>query len=163
MKDYLNTTERENLVRIVHLASDVERTIEGNLLSKQEIGNLKRGTSFVIKGVMSVLDRINSTSLKAFQRTAKGSKMTLDAYGDKEIILKRRKSEFDAAYEENEDYFKLVELIFDNSCKNCTKQGCNCDIYKEFEKQNIIEIDGTDKCTNCKYAFKEWLKNAKDS
>ena len=47
-----------------------------------------------------------------------------------------------------------VELIFDNCCKNCNRNGSECDIYKEFEKQCIYEFDGTDKCTNCKYAYK---------
>lgn len=154
MKDYLNTTERENLIRMVHLASDVERCVEGNALTKKEIGNLKRGASFVMNAVTSILDRINPIALKTFQRSAKGSKMILDTYGDKEINFKKRVSDYRAKMEENEDYYKLVELIFDNCCKNCQRDGSQCDIYKEFEKQCIYEFDGTDKCTNCKYSFK---------
>lgn len=155
MKDYLNTTERENLIRLVHLASDVERCLEGNALTNKEKGNLKRGSSFVMNAVTSVLDRINETALKTFKRSAKGSKMTLDAYGDKEINFKKRVSDYKVAFEENEDYYKLVELIFDNCCKNCKHDGSKCDIYKEFEEKGIYEFDGTDKCTNCKYSFKE--------
>lgn len=154
MKDYLNTTERENLIRMVHLSSDVERCLEGNALTNKERGNLKRGASFIMNAVTSVLDGINPTALKTFQRSAKGSKMTLDTYGDKEINFKKRVSDYKAKLEENEDYYKLVELIFDNCCKNCTCDGGKCDIYKEFEKQCIYEFDGTDKCTNCKYSFK---------
>lgn len=154
MKNYLNTTERENLIRIVHLSSDIERCLEGNALTNKEKGNLKRAGSFAMNAVMSILDRINPTARTTFQRSAKGSKMTLDTYGDKQINFKKRVSDYKAAYEENEDYYKLVELIFDNCCKNCKRDGSECDIYKEFEKQCIYEFDGTDKCTKCKYAYK---------
>lgn len=154
MKNYLNTTERENLIRIVHLSSDIERCLEGNALTNKEKGNLKRAGSFAMNAVMSILDRINPTARTTFQRSAKGSKMTLDSYGDKQINFKKRVSDYKAAYDENKDYYKLVELIFDNCCKNCKRDGSECDIYKEFEKQCIYEFDGTDKCTNCKYAYK---------
>lgn len=153
MKNYLNTTERENLIRIVHLSSDIERCLEGNALTNKEKGNLKRAGSFAMNAVMSILDRINPTARTTFQRSAKGSKMTLDTYGDKQINFKKRISDYKAAYEENKDYYKLVELIFDNCCKNCKRDGSECDIYKEFENQCIYEFDGTDKCTNCKYSF----------
>lgn len=154
MKDYLNTIERENLIRLVHLASDVERCLEGNTLTNKEKGNLKRAASFAMNTVTSVLERINPTARTTFQRSTKGSKMTLDTYGDKEINLKKKISDYTTAYEENEDYYKLVELIFDNCCKNCKHDGSKCDIYKEFEEQCIYEFDGTDKCTNCRYAYK---------
>lgn len=154
MKDYLNTTERENLIRIVHLASDIEMCLEGNALNKKEIGNLKRAGTFAMKAVTSVLGRINPTAVKTFQRSAKGSKIQLDTYGDREIDFKKRESDYKAAYEQNKDYFKLVELMLDINCKNCTKQGCECDIYKEFEEQNIFEFDGMDKCQNCRFAYR---------
>lgn len=154
MKDYLNTIERENLIRIVHLASDVERCLEGNALSKEETGNLKRAGTFAMKAVTSVLSRINPTALKTFQRSAKGSKVKLDTYGDRDIDLKKRESDYKAAYEQNKDYFKLVELIFDNNCKDCTKCGADCDIYKEFEEQNIPMLDEKDQLQNCKFAFR---------
>lgn len=154
MKDYLNTTERENLIRIVHLASDIERCLEGNALSKEEIGNLKRAGTFAMKAVESVCNRINETAVKTFKRSAKGSKMTLDTYGDKEINFKKKVSEYSAKYDENKEYYKLVELIFDNCCKDCKKDGSSCDVYKEFEDQYVYEFDGTDKCTNCKYAYR---------
>lgn len=153
MKDYLNTTERENLIRIVHLASDIERCLEGNALTNKEKGNLKRAGSFAMNAVTSILERINPTARITFQRSAKSSQMTLDTYGDKQINLKKRVSDYKATYEENKDYYKLVELIFDDYCKNCKRDGSECDIYKEFEKQCICEFDGTDKCTNCKYSF----------
>lgn len=155
MKDYLNTTERENLITIIHLASNIECCLEGNALNKQEIGNLKRSGTFAMKAVTSVLDRINETAVKTFRRSAKNSKITLDTYGDREINFKKKAFEYAAKYDENKEYYKLVELIFDNNCKNCTKQGCECDIYREFEEQHIFEFDGTDKCTNCRYSFKD--------
>lgn len=158
MKDYLNTTERENLIRIVHLTSDIERCLEGNALSKEEISNLKKSATWGMKTVESVLNRINETAVKTFRRSAKGSKMTLDTYGDKEINFKKKVAEYSASYDENKEYYKLVELIFDNCCKNCSRDGSKCDIYKEFEEQCIYEFDGTDKCTNCKYSFKDERK-----
>lgn len=154
MKDYLNTTERENLIRIVHLASNIEYCLEGNALTNTEKGNLKRAGSFAMNAVTSVLGRINPTALKTFQRSTKGSKIKLDTYGDREIDLKKRESDYKAAYEQNKEYFKLVELIFDNNCKDCTKCGADCDIYKEFEKENIPMLDEKDQLQNCKFAFR---------
>lgn len=80
--------------------------------------------------------------------------MSLDTYGDRQLDLKKRTSEYEAAYEENKDYFKLVELIFDTRGKDCKRNGAKCDVYKEFEKQHILEFDGTDKCTNCRFSYK---------
>ncbi|SHK38725.1 hypothetical protein SAMN02745163_03730 [Clostridium cavendishii DSM 21758] len=154
MKDYLNTAERENLIRIVHLSSDIETCLEGNVLNKQEIGNLRRARTFAMKTVESVLSRVNETSAKTFRRTATSSKMTLDIYGDREINFKKKVAEYSAKYDENKEYYKLVELIFDNCCKNCKCDGFTCDIYKEFENQCIYEFDGTDKSTNCRYSYK---------
>jgi hypothetical protein len=162
MKDYLNITERENLIRIVHLASDAERCLEGNALSKEEIGNLKRAGTFAMKAVTSVLNRINPTALKTFKRSAKGSKISLDTYGDREIDLRKRESDYKAAYEENKYYFKLIELIFDNNCKDCTRKGCDCDIYKEFEINNVPVLDQEDACQNCKFAFRsDFIENSR--
>jgi len=100
------------------------------------------------------LTRLNITAYKTFHRSAKNSKITLDTYGDREINFKKKAFKYAAKYDENREYYKLVELIFDNNCKNCNHDGYKCDIYKEFEEQRIYEFDGTDKCTNCRYSFK---------
>lgn len=153
MKDYLNTKERENFIRLMHLSSDVERTLETNILTNAEKGDLKRVMTYVEKTITSVLKRMNPSSAKSFYNACKNSKMSLDTYGDREIDIKKRSALLEDAYDNNKEYFKLVELVFDNCCKNCHKDGSKCDIYKEFEKEHIYEFDGTDKCTNCKYSY----------
>ena len=155
MKDYLNTQEKENLVRLAHFASDLERAIEFNTFTSKEKGDLKRAFTYTEKTLKSVLTRLNISALKSYQRTAQTSRMTLDLYGDKAIEFKRKKAEYDAIYEENKEYYKLIELFFDINCRNCTKDGAKCEIYKEFENQCIYEFDGTDKCTNCKYSWND--------
>lgn len=154
MKDYLNTQERENFVRLAHYASDLERTIECNALTSREKGDLKRAFTYTSKTLENMLERINEDSRKAYQRSVRNSRTILDNYGDMKINQKLKSSNIEDSYENNKEYYKLVELIFANCCYNCEKHGCTCEIYKEFEEQNIPEFDGTDKCTNCKYSWR---------
>lgn len=153
MKDYLNTQERENFVRLTHYASDLQRTIECNALTSREKGDLKRAFTYTFKTLESVVNRINEDSRKAYQRSAKNSRTILDNYGDMEINQKFKSANIEDTYEKNKEYYALVEIIFSTCCYNCKNNGATCEIYKEFENQNIPEFDGTDKCTNCKYSW----------
>lgn len=156
MKDYLNTKEKENMIRLAHFASDLERTLENNTLDKKEKGDLKRAFTYTTKTLKSVLERLNDSALRNYQKTAQSSRMHLDLYGDMEFQFKKKSTDYLASYEENKEYYKLIELIFDYNCRNCERDGSKCEICKEFQTQNVYEFDGTEKCTNCKYSWRDF-------
>lgn len=153
MKDYLNSQEKENMVRLTHYANDLKTTLEFNTLNKKEKADLKRAFTYTKKTIESVLERLNPSALKNYFRTATNSRTYLHSYADVQINLKKKSADSNACYEENKEYYNLIALIFDYNCKNCNRNGPECEIYKEFEKQSIVEFDGTDKCTNCKYSW----------
>jgi hypothetical protein len=102
-----------------------------------------------------IIERQNSTTIKTFYNSIKESyiklmdKFSLDTY-DKKICAK-----LDADYEDNKDYFRLVELIMDKNCCGCKRCGAECDIYKEFESHCVPAPRDEAEC-NCKYAYKPY-------
>ena len=168
MKDYLNTNEKLSIIAFLKVADKVEDFVKGNLFTKQEKSDLKRAVTYMAKAICGKYDkegkpiqdegllrRLNKDALKTFNNALKDTNMFISSNAEIETYRKRKSSEIDAAYEENKEYFKLVELIIYYNCRNCTKQGCNCEFYKEFENQAIPEATGYKECSNCKYAYRE--------
>ena len=155
MKDYLNTEERKQLISILHLMSASERLLEGKTFSKSEKGNLKRGFTFTSKAIESLRERLNQTAKDMLLKDIKKSKVYLDIYNATEDYARKKKSDIDAAYEENKDYYRLVELILYYNCRNCEKHCTECEIYKEFEEHHIPEFGGVKNSGNCRYSYEE--------
>ena len=155
MKDYLNSDERKELITILHLMSSAQHLIDGNTLTNVEKGNMRRGFSFTKNAIESLKERLNETAQKAFAKDAKKSTVYVDIYGAREEFAKKKKTEIDAAYEENKDYYRLVELILYYNCRNCEKHCTECEIYKEFEEHCIPEFSGAKNTGECRYSYKE--------
>ena len=72
-----------------------------------------------------------------------------------QVMMKKKSAELDAVYEENKEYYDLVELTMDGCCKNCTRQGSQCDLCKHFDEQSVPEFDDSKDYGNCKYSYRE--------
>jgi hypothetical protein len=154
MKDYLNTEERKQIISSLHLMTEAMMLVDGNTLNKDEKANLKRGFTFIKKSVESIQERLNPSAKKALTKDAKRSRVYLDIYNATEEYAKKKQSACEAAYEENKDYFKLVELILFYNCSNCQRNCNDCEVYKEFEERCIPEFSGEEDMGNCKYAYR---------
>lgn len=154
MKDYLNSDERKQVISALHLMTESIMLLEGNALSSIEKGNLKRGFTFTKKAIESIRERLNPSAKKSLSKDAKNSRVYLDIYRATEEYSKKKKSDIDAAYEENKDYYKLVELILYYQCSNCTRKCTECEIYTEFEERCIPEFSGLEHSGECRYSYK---------
>ena len=167
MRDYLNNRERSLIVAMLKMADNMEEFLNGSLFNKDEKSDIKRSITYMCKAIVGkvedgkpiidkkhgVLNRLNQSAIKAFDRSVKNSRVFISDKSEIETYIKRRKADLNAAYEENRDYFKLVELIISDNCKGCKKCGTNCPFYHEFEEKCIPEFDGVKKFDNCKYAY----------
>lgn len=169
MKDYLNSTEKANIIAALKVTAMLEDFLKGNLFTKEEKTNLKKVITFMSKAIIGkvdkdgkpvedseegVLRRLNKAALISFNNSLKSTQFFVSDKYEINSYKKRISSEITDAYEANKDYFRLVELILDKNCKNCTKCGSECDFYKEFENKSVPEFDGVKRGENCKYAYR---------
>ena len=161
MKDYLSSTERLALVAILKNAEQLLTFTDGDLFTNKEKGDLKRAHTLTYKTVASMLIRVNKTAFKAFEKAANNTKVYVSSNADIDIYKKKKSAEIEASYEENKEYFELVELIMFYNCENCTMCGKDCLFYKAFEENAIPEFDGAEHNKNCKYSYKGVEANAK--
>ena len=168
-KDYLNNKEKQGIIATLKIMQIIDEMAKGDLFSKEEKSDLKRAITYTGKAIYGkidkqgnpikedkegVLKRLNPSSAKGFNNSLKQVQVFISDKYEIETYKKRVAAELDSAYEENKDYFHLVETILDQNCKNCTKCGSKCLFYKVFEDKCIPEFDGVKKLSNCKYAFK---------
>ena len=170
MKDYLNNTERMSLIGALKIADMLENMIEGNLFTKEEKSNIKRSVTYLCKSIVGKLDkdgkpikddstgvlkRLNKEAINSFNKAIPKAKVFVSDQYEIESYRQRRSSELNAAYEENKDYYKLVESILYYNCKNCKRHCTECEIYKEFEEHCIPEFSGAKNTGNCRYSYEE--------
>ena len=159
MKKYLNKEERISLLYMTNLIDRCEIIIDdwesrGNL-TKEERKCFKMALTWGLKGLEKIVSRLNKDVIAVLEKEMQNSSIHLDRTYSLETIRKKKSADLDAAYHENKEYFKLVELVLDANCKECTKDFEQCEIFKEFETQCIPymgdEIEGM---LNCKYSYK---------
>lgn len=157
MKKYLNQKERVTFLYLTNLADRVENMIrdwdERGNLTKDEKKYLKMSLSFCMKSFESILKRLDINVVATLQKEKERSGIHLDMVHSLEVIAKRKSAQIEAAYEENREYFKLVELILDKNCKGCRTPCGECEFFKEFQEQCIPYADGDENYTNCKYSY----------
>ena len=157
MKDYFNSQERDEFLTFVksldHGCRIEQQWALRNNLSKEELKALRMCLTWGKKVVDSITNRQNATSRKAILKLMTNSSIALDYKSSLQELLKKRCSLIDAAYEENRDYFALVELIMHYNCRECIKKCIECAIYNEFEERNIPELQDGKDSGNCKYSY----------
>ena len=153
LKDYLSSSELKEMVILTTTRELVEHFVSGNVMTKEEKTNLKRGSTFIKKALANMINRLGGDEAKKFVRTFDNSKVVVHTDSELEVIAKRKDAELNAAYEDNKEYFGLVEIIMDKCCKNCTGDWKTCQLCKHFNEQEVIPI-GDENETNCKYAYR---------
>lgn len=157
MKKYLNKQERVCILFLTNLLDRVENMIEdwdkrGNL-TKKERKYLKTSVTFGIKALESILYRQDRGVVANLQKEKDKSAIHLDMRHSLEVIAKKKSADLEASYNENKEYFKLVELILDTNCKGCRKPFEECEFFKEFEEQCVPYADGDETIQNCKFSY----------
>ena len=160
MKTYMSSQERLTIVSLKKNNEQAKVLLKGSLLDKKEAGDLKRGLTYIDKVTDKVIERLDKDATKTFNNTVKDTQVYIMSNYDISKYVKKKTATLKSAYEDNKEYFKLVELIMHYNCNNCNKCYKDCEIYNEFEEQCIPELNG-DKA-NCKYAYSlEELKNVR--
>lgn len=154
MKDYLNNSETKEMIILAQSRNLVKHFVDGNVLTKEEKGNLKRGSTFIKNALASAINRLGEGQAKKFVRLNKASRVVVISDSELEVLKKRKSASLDAAYEDSKEYFDLVEIVMDINCKNCIKQCQQCDLYSHFEEQEMIASDESEDLGNCKFAYR---------
>lgn len=155
MKNYLNNIEEKELIVICTAKNLTEHFAKGNLVSKSELADMRRGTSFMMKTVESLLKRLDQKYVDKFLRLARNSKTIVISETELDVIKKRKDSELNAAFEDSKEYFDLVEISMDLNCRNCTKCFKDCDLYRHFEEQEVIPFNEEIDLGNCKFSYRK--------
>ena len=169
MKDYLNNQEVKEALILTYCRVLVEHFVNGNVMTKEEKTNLKKGGTFIKNTLKSMIQRLGESTAKKYVRLYENSKITVITDSELEVLSKRKDSDLKAAYEDSKEYFDLVEITMDMNCKNCTKHCKDCDLCKHFDDNEIIPFyDNIDServkdLGNCKYAYRESDVNVKKS
>jgi hypothetical protein len=155
MKDYLNNIEEKELVVICTAKNLTDHFAKGDLVTKEELGNLRRGTSFLIKAIDHILKRLDQKYVDKFLRLARSSKVIVVSEIELDVIKKRKDAELNAAFEDSKEYFDLVELVMYYNCQNCMTSCKDCGFYRHFDEQEVIPFDETEDMGNCKFSYRK--------
>ena len=158
MKTYLNNQEVKEALILTYCRVLVEHFVNGNVMTKEEKTNLKKGGTFIKNTLKSMINRLGESTAKKYVRLYDSSKVVVISDSELEVLSKRKDAELNAAYEDSKEYFGLVEIVMDKCCRYCTKHCENCDLCKHFNDNEIIPFydeNGVDKdLGNCKYSYR---------
>lgn len=160
MKDYLNNQEVKEALILTYCRVLVEHFVNGNVMTKDEKTNLKRGGTFIKNSLKSMIQRLGESTAKKYVRVYENSKIIVISDSELEVLSKRKDADLNAAYENSKEYFDLVEITMDMNCKNCTRHCKECNLYEHFDEQEVIpfydnmESEIVKDLGNCKYAYR---------
>ena len=154
MKDYLNNAEIKEMIVLAQSRNLVKHFTDGNVMTKEEKADLKRGSTFMKNSLAKMINRLGEGQAKKFVRLNNSSRVVVITDSELEVLQKRKQADLDAAYEDSKEYFDLVEITMDMNCKNCTKCFKECDLYKHFDENEVIPFDESEDLGNCKFAYK---------
>lgn len=155
MKDYLNNSETKEMIVLSQARNLIKHFIEGNVMTKEEKTSLKKASTFLKNGLVSLNQRLGNEQAKKFVRLNEGSRVIVITNSELEVLQKRKVADLKAAFEDSKEYFDLVEITMDLNCKDCNKRFKDCELYKHFEEQEIIPFNEEIDLGNCKYAYRK--------
>ncbi len=155
MKDYLNNSETKELIILNQVPLLVKKFVEGNIMTKEEKADFKRGRTYIKKTIEHMIQRLGESEAKKFVKLYEQSRVIVISNSELDIMMKKKSAELNDCYENNKEYFNLVELAMDGCCKNCTRKGNQCDLCKHFDEQSVPEANDMKDYGNCKYAYRE--------
>lgn len=155
MKDYMGELERERYCMFLVALKIAGELLESNLFSKEEKSNLKRCITWGRKVNLLEEGRLNKSASKTLLNMMNNGHITyMDKYGA-QLWDKKKSANIKDKYEENKEYFELVEMIFHYNCRGCQKcDYSTCDFYKVFEQHMIPEMQ-VNEPGKCKFFYEE--------
>nr|DAH85485.1 MAG TPA: hypothetical protein [Caudoviricetes sp.] len=154
MKDYLNNAETKEMTILVQTRNLVKHFVDGNVMTKEEKADLKRGSTFMKNSLTKMINRLGEEQAKKFVKLFESSRVVVVTDSELQVLQKRKQADLDAAYEDSKEYFDLVEITMDLNCKNCTKCFKECELYKHLDEQEVIPFDESKDLGNCKFSYK---------
>ena len=161
MKTYLNNQEVKEALILTYCRVLVEHFVNGNVMTKEEKTNLKKGGTFIKNTLKSMMQRLGESTAKKYVRLYENSKIVVISDSELKVLSKRKDAELNAAYEDSKEYFDLVEIVMDKCCRNCKGNWKECDLCKHFNEQEVIPFDEEIDLGTCKYSYKLDKKKAK--
>lgn len=155
MKDYLNNAETKEMIILVQTRNLVKHFVDGNVMTKEEKADLKRGSTFMKNSLTKMINRLGEEQAKKFVKLFESSKVVVVTDSELQVLQKRKQTDLNAAFEDSKEYFDLVELTMDMNCKNCTKCFKECDLYKHLDEQEVIPFNEVEDLGNCKFAYRK--------
>lgn len=155
LKDYLNNSETKEMIVLSQARNLIKHFVDGNVMTKEEKTSLKKASTFLKNGLVSLNQRLGNEQAKKFVRLNEGSRVVVITNSELEVLAKRKDADLKAAYEDNKEYFDLVEITMDLNCKDCNKCFKECDLYKHFEEQEVIPFNEEVDLGNCKFAYRK--------
>ena len=116
MKTYLNNQEVKEALILTYCRVLVEHFVNGNVMTKEEKTNLKKGGTFIKNTLKSMINRLGESTAKKYVRLYDNSKVVVISDSELEVLSKRKDAELNAAYEDSKEYFDLVEIVMDKCC-----------------------------------------------
>lgn len=155
MKDYMGELERERYCMFLVALKIAGELLESSLFSKEEKSNLKRCITWGRKVNLLEEGRLNKSASKTLLNMMNNGHITyMDKYGS-QLWDKKKSANIKDKYEENKEYFELVEMIFHYNCRGCQKCDYKtCDFYKVFEQHMIPEMQANEP-GKCKFFYEE--------
>jgi hypothetical protein len=150
-KDYLTTDERRTFIVFKKAIDKAEEMVEHWKLTKEEKKNLRTCITFGMKVFDSVSGSLSNKALEALIKSVTKAKLTIEDKHAIEVYNKKIGSNIDSAYEENRDYYRLVELLMACKCYKCELSCKECEIADEFEEHLVPS--SPDGKGNCQYAY----------
>lgn len=154
MKDYLNNSETKEMIILSQARNLIKHFVDGNVMTKEEKTSLKKASTFLKNGLISLNKRLGEQQAKKFVRLNEGSRVIVITNSELEVLQKRKVADLKAAFEDSKEYFDLVEITMDMNCKDCNKCFKECDLYKHFEEQEVIPFNEEIDLGNCKFAYR---------
>lgn len=155
MKDYLNNQELKEMLILNYVRVLVEHFTNGNVMTNEEKANLKRGGTFIKNTLKKMIGRLGEKEAEKFVKKYNDSRVIVITDSELKVLEKRKVADLEAAYEDNKEYFDLVEITMDMNCKNCNKCFKDCDLYKHFEGQEVIPFNEEVDLGNCKFSYRK--------
>ncbi|MDP4147531.1 MAG: DUF5651 domain-containing protein [Bacillota bacterium] len=169
IKDHLSSSERDEVILISKMIDKIDiivskpqdskyktKKVSDKNYTKDELKNLRTAKTLMFKAIESLYLRLNDTALRTLSKASKDTGVLLTNKFAINQYTKRIESDIAAGYENNKDYFDLVEVALDTACRDCTKCANDCSLYKYMEEHYIADLDF--KINNCKYAYPEFKK-----
>ena len=154
-KDYLNNSETKEMIILAQSRNLVNHFINGNVMTKEEKTNLKKGSTFMKNALFNMIQRLGEQQAKKFVKLNEGSRVIVVSISELEVLQKRKVAELNAVFEDSKEYFELVEITMDLNCKDCAKCFKDCELYRHFEEQEMIPFNEEIDLDNCKYAYRK--------